>query len=70
MTLDSLGNPTGAALPFSYRTFVSSGLALNIPSPTDAMVIFGNTAYPRWVSVFDALPIQVNGATRSHCRWR
>jgi len=63
VTLDSAGNPKGPALPPMYRTLVSSGLPLNLSTPTDAMVGFGTTAYPRWVSIFQALPVEVNGST-------
>ncbi len=54
---DSKGNPTGPSLPFSYRTLGFNGLPLNSSNPTDALFPFGTGSYPRWVSVFDALPI-------------
>lgn len=54
------GTPTGPAYPPMYRTLVSHGLQLNIASPTDAAYPFPG-AYPRWVSVFDALQVETNG---------
>ncbi len=61
VTLDTNGAPKGPSLRPMYRTFVSSGLPLNFSSPTNAMMAFGQTAYPRWVSIFQAMQIQVNG---------
>lgn len=57
-TLDDQGHPL-TALPYMYRTLASGGLPLDISTPTDSMLNLKNT-YPRWVSLFDVLPITLN----------
>ena len=59
--LDAQGNPLGKLLPPMYRTLVYNGFVENIPVPTDCSYPFGLTAYPRWVSVFNSLPILSQG---------
>lgn len=60
ITLDDSGKPKGIPLPNLYRTFVSGGLPLNFSSPTDSRLPLTG-AYPRFVNIFDVLPITLNG---------
>jgi RHS repeat-associated protein len=60
VTLDANGNPLGPPLPPMYRTLVSAGFPLNIGVPTNAMLPFGQTAYPRWVCVLQGTAVQIN----------
>jgi len=59
--LTAQGNPTGTRLPPMYRTLVYNGFVQNIAAPTNCSYTFGSTAYPRWVSVFNSLPILSQG---------
>ncbi len=58
--LDTNGAPKGPHVPAMYRTFISSGQFMNFGAPTDSAFNFSG-AYPRWVTVFDALQIPVKG---------
>jgi RHS repeat-associated protein len=59
--LDAQGNVLPTLLPPMYRTLAYNGSVENIALPTDSMYAFGLTAYPRWVSVFNSLPILSQG---------
>ena len=59
-TLDTKGG-LGARLPAMYRTLAFGGLPLNLDDPVSGMVPFEAGAFPRFVSVFDGLPIVKDG---------
>lgn len=61
VTVDANGVANGPPLPAMYRTVIANGQQLlNSATPTDAAFSFGG-AYPRWVTVLDALQILTNG---------
>lgn len=62
VTLDENGNPLGPPLTPMYRTLVSGGLPLTIGVTTNAMLPFGRTAYPRWVSILEGAAVQINNS--------
>ncbi|MBL9167132.1 MAG: Ig-like domain-containing protein [Verrucomicrobiales bacterium] len=57
---DEQGRPRGATLPPMYRTWVYNGIQQEIGNPLSARYDFPISAYPRWVSVFDALPLVIS----------
>ncbi len=59
--LNSHNQPTTPLNPM-YRTLVFNQ-QLNVPVPTDASIVFGASAYPRWVGDFFNLPVIINGST-------
>ena len=57
LRLNADGRPFGTPFRPSYR---SLALNLDITQPDDALLQIGTNAYPRWVSVFPALPVEID----------
>jgi RHS repeat-associated protein len=60
LRLDPQGQPFGTPFPPAYRTLA---ISLDLSDPEDSLFTFGNSAFPRWVSMFPALPVAVDGVT-------